>query len=37
MYQRSSKTAERRGATEHRRRLLRGLSGTVLELGAGQA
>jgi ubiquinone/menaquinone biosynthesis C-methylase UbiE len=35
MYQRSSKTAERRGATEHRRRLLNGLSGTVLELGAG--
>jgi ubiquinone/menaquinone biosynthesis C-methylase UbiE len=35
MYQRSSRTAERRGATEHRRRLLHGLSGTVLELGAG--
>jgi SAM-dependent methyltransferase len=35
MYQRSSKTAEGRGATDHRRRLLRGLSGTVLELGAG--
>ena len=35
MYQRSSKNAERRGATEHRRRLLAGLSGTVLELGAG--
>jgi ubiquinone/menaquinone biosynthesis C-methylase UbiE len=34
-YQRMSKTAERRGATEHRRRLLKGLSGTVLELGAG--
>ena len=35
MYQRSSKSAERRGGTEHRRRLLQGLSGTVLELGAG--
>jgi hypothetical protein len=35
MYQRSSRTAERRAATEHRRRLLHGLSGTVLELGAG--
>jgi ubiquinone/menaquinone biosynthesis C-methylase UbiE len=35
MYQRSSRTAERRGATEHRRRLLDALSGTVLELGAG--
>jgi SAM-dependent methyltransferase len=35
MYQRASKNAERRGATEHRRRLLRGLSGRVLELGAG--
>jgi ubiquinone/menaquinone biosynthesis C-methylase UbiE len=35
LYQRSSKTAERRGATEHRQRLLHGLSGTVLELGAG--
>jgi len=27
--------AERRGATEHRHRLLIGLSGTVLEIGAG--
>ncbi len=35
MYQRASKKAERRGGTEHRRRLLDGLSGTVLELGAG--
>jgi ubiquinone/menaquinone biosynthesis C-methylase UbiE len=35
MYLRSSQSAERRGATEHRRRLLQGLSGTVLELGAG--
>jgi SAM-dependent methyltransferase len=35
MYLRSAKTAEQRGATDHRRRLLEGLSGTVLELGAG--
>jgi ubiquinone/menaquinone biosynthesis C-methylase UbiE len=35
MYLKASKTAERRGATEHRRRLLHGLFGTVLELGAG--
>jgi SAM-dependent methyltransferase len=35
MYVRVAKTAEQRGATEHRRRLLEGLSGTVLELGAG--
>jgi ubiquinone/menaquinone biosynthesis C-methylase UbiE len=35
MYQRSAQTAERSGATEHRHRLLGGLSGTVLELGAG--
>jgi hypothetical protein len=34
-YLRTAKTAERRGATEHRRRLLDGLRGTVLELGAG--
>jgi ubiquinone/menaquinone biosynthesis C-methylase UbiE len=32
---RMSKTAERRGATEHRRRLLHGLAGTVAEVGAG--
>ena len=35
MYLRSSKNAEARGATEHRRRLLTGLHGAVLELGAG--
>ena len=35
MYQRTSKAAERRGGTEHRHRLLHGLSGVVLELGAG--
>ena len=35
LYIRSSERAERRGATEHRRRLLAGLRGTVLELGAG--
>jgi ubiquinone/menaquinone biosynthesis C-methylase UbiE len=35
MYLKASQKAERRGATEHRRRLLAGLSGTVLELGAG--
>jgi ubiquinone/menaquinone biosynthesis C-methylase UbiE len=35
LYIRSAERAERRGATEHRRRLLAGLSGTVLEIGAG--
>jgi ubiquinone/menaquinone biosynthesis C-methylase UbiE len=35
MYLRSSETAERRGGREHRRRLLDGLNGTMLELGAG--
>jgi ubiquinone/menaquinone biosynthesis C-methylase UbiE len=35
MYLKTAKTAERRGATEHRRRLLEGLAGTVVELGAG--
>jgi ubiquinone/menaquinone biosynthesis C-methylase UbiE len=35
MYLKASRTAERRGATEHRHRLLEGLSGTVVELGAG--
>jgi ubiquinone/menaquinone biosynthesis C-methylase UbiE len=35
MYMKMAGTAERRGATEHRRRLLEGLSGVVLELGAG--
>jgi ubiquinone/menaquinone biosynthesis C-methylase UbiE len=34
-YIRASKNAEKRGATEHRRRLLHGLHGTVLEIGAG--
>jgi ubiquinone/menaquinone biosynthesis C-methylase UbiE len=36
MYLRAAPTAEERGATEHRRRLLEGLSGTVVEIGAGQ-
>jgi ubiquinone/menaquinone biosynthesis C-methylase UbiE len=35
MYMRSAATAEQRGATEHRQRLLDGLSGTVVEIGAG--
>jgi SAM-dependent methyltransferase len=35
LYIRAADRAERRGATQHRRRLLAGLSGTVLELGAG--
>jgi SAM-dependent methyltransferase len=35
MYLRISKNAEARGATQHRRRLLDGLHGAVLELGAG--
>jgi ubiquinone/menaquinone biosynthesis C-methylase UbiE len=35
MYQRMADRAEERGVGEHRRRLLAGLSGTVLELGAG--
>ena len=35
MYQRSSANAERHGRAEHRRRLLEGLRGTVVELGAG--
>ena len=35
MYLKASARAERRGATEHRRRLLDGLSGRVLEVGAG--
>jgi SAM-dependent methyltransferase len=35
MYVKASGNAERRGATEHRRRLLDGLAGTVVELGAG--
>jgi ubiquinone/menaquinone biosynthesis C-methylase UbiE len=35
MYMRSAASAEDRGATDHRRRLLQGLSGTVVEVGAG--
>ena len=35
MYMRSAASAEERGATDHRRRLLQRLSGTVLEIGAG--
>jgi ubiquinone/menaquinone biosynthesis C-methylase UbiE len=36
MYMRTAPNAEERGATEHRRRLLDGLGGTVVEIGAGQ-
>jgi ubiquinone/menaquinone biosynthesis C-methylase UbiE len=36
MYMRTAPGAEERGATEHRRRLLERLSGTVVEIGAGQ-
>jgi len=35
MYLKASDRMERRGATEHRRKLLDGLSGRVVELGAG--
>jgi ubiquinone/menaquinone biosynthesis C-methylase UbiE len=35
MYFKASARAERRGATEHRRRLLADLSGRVVEVGAG--
>jgi ubiquinone/menaquinone biosynthesis C-methylase UbiE len=35
IYERISAEAERRGTTEHRQRLLAGISGRVLELGAG--
>jgi SAM-dependent methyltransferase len=35
MYLRGADTAEKRGAAEHRRRLLDGLAGTVVEVGAG--
>jgi ubiquinone/menaquinone biosynthesis C-methylase UbiE len=35
MYPKAAARADRRGATKHRRRLLAGLSGRVLELGAG--
>ena len=34
-YMRVSKNGERRGATQHRRRMLDGVSGTIVELGAG--
>jgi ubiquinone/menaquinone biosynthesis C-methylase UbiE len=35
MYMRNSQTALRRGGAEHRRLLLAGLQGTVIEVGAG--
>jgi ubiquinone/menaquinone biosynthesis C-methylase UbiE len=35
MYMKAAARAERRGATEHRRRLLEELTGRVLEVGAG--
>jgi ubiquinone/menaquinone biosynthesis C-methylase UbiE len=35
MYVKAAKKAEQRGATDHRRRLLEGLAGTAVELGAG--
>jgi ubiquinone/menaquinone biosynthesis C-methylase UbiE len=35
MYVRAAAKAEDRGATDHRRRLLAGLSGVVIEIGAG--
>ena len=35
MYLRSAASAEERGATDHRRRLVAGLQGTVVEVGAG--
>ena len=35
MYLRSAASAEKRGASDHRRRLLEGLSGTVVEIGVG--
>lgn len=35
MYLRSAAGAEQRGASDHRRRLLEGLRGTVVEIGAG--
>jgi hypothetical protein len=34
-YPKMAATAEQRGATEHRRRLLEGLQGRVVEIGAG--
>jgi ubiquinone/menaquinone biosynthesis C-methylase UbiE len=36
MYLRSAASAEKRGVSDHRRRLLDGLGGTVVEIGAGQ-
>lgn len=36
MYLKIAAESDQRGGTEHRRRLLRGLSGSVLEVGAGQ-
>jgi ubiquinone/menaquinone biosynthesis C-methylase UbiE len=35
MYMRNTDTAERRGGAEHRRLMLAGLQGTVVEVGAG--
>jgi ubiquinone/menaquinone biosynthesis C-methylase UbiE len=35
MYPKAAARAERRGATDHRRRLLEGLAGRVVEVGAG--
>ena len=35
MYPRAAEQADRRGAAEHRRRLLEGLAGRVVEVGAG--
>jgi ubiquinone/menaquinone biosynthesis C-methylase UbiE len=35
MYKRAAKSAEERGAADHRRRLLDGLEGRVVEVGAG--
>jgi ubiquinone/menaquinone biosynthesis C-methylase UbiE len=35
MYLKAAARADRRGATEHRRRLLQGLDGRVVEIGAG--
>jgi SAM-dependent methyltransferase len=35
MYLRGADTAEKRGAAEHRKRLLDGLAGTAVEVGAG--
>jgi SAM-dependent methyltransferase len=34
-YRRASRTAEKRGESEHRKRALEGLSGRVVEIGAG--